>query len=458
MNASTIPDVFQHNVFAIGYLCVAGNTISTLRTAAKPFYKFFVALGEHTWYFLTGDLLYVIVGSIILAAGLITGLQQTFQIRYGEYEPSPSDKVKNNALNFVISFFCSGLDIHDVISFVLRIGIFSSFCMGIISTHFPDEGAGMVIGGGILIGIVFVTFYIIWAMFTVFTETSTPVRKSITPLKVLIYRVFKSPKGRDELLNRCISNEILFWTMLGGFCGLLLGFLAIVLTIVFALATKDAAIVIKILKALLLIPFFAIIGGITGGMSYGLVVISRFMTLILHLIVFLAGSRLMFLLLGFKTVICQHCLRCTVPFRSHYKKGTRYCEHCGKRVEAGTDPDKVIIAFGDIRPKKEGCVIGLANPDFEQKKQPIEVSEVYVDTATCNPQFLERFITYIVNYPPTHGLRSVKIFYWGELDDLGENLKNALRNTFAELHEWGISRNKERSYGSRREREDRCKM
>jgi len=42
----------------------------------------------------------------------------------------------------------------------------------------------------------------------------------------------------------------------------------------------------------------------------------------------------------------------------------------------------------------------------------------------------ERFIIYIINYPSRGGLQSVRIFHQGELDELGDNLKNTLQNNF----------------------------
>lgn len=153
-----------------------------------------------------------------------------------------------------------------------------------------------------------------------------------------------------------------------------------------------------------------------------------------------------FIFWRFRTLICQHCLRHTHSFHSTYEHGIRYCEHCHQEVEHRKDPGKVIFMFGILLDKPDGDrIFFLSNPDLEQKEDPFEVSEVYIDTKTCNTFLLERFITHITNYPPEKGIQSVQIFYQGKLDDLGENLKNALRNTFAELHEWGISRNEKQN-------------
>jgi hypothetical protein len=99
-------------------------------------------------------------------------------------------------------------------------------------------------------------------------------------------------------------------------------------------------------------------------------------------------------------------------------------------VEHTAESGKVIFTFGDFPQQAEGRVFVLSNPDFEQQDQPIDVSEVYIDTTTCDKRLLERFMAFIAHYSPKRGLRSVQIFYRGELEDLGENLKNALQNTF----------------------------
>ncbi len=99
-------------------------------------------------------------------------------------------------------------------------------------------------------------------------------------------------------------------------------------------------------------------------------------------------------------------------------------------VKVFLGPCTAAITFGAIEKEKIGRGFLLTNPDFEFTDQPVEVSEVYIDTTTCDHLLLERFMTYILNYPPKKGVRPVKIFYQGEFDDLGDNLKNALRNTF----------------------------
>jgi len=136
------------------------------------------------------------------------------------------------------------------------------------------------------------------------------------------------------------------------------------------------------------------------------------------------------ILLKFKTIICNNCLRYTRPLKSKYRDGIRYCERCRKEVEFTNDPGEVLVSFGKIPLIPEGRIFMLSDPDFGQKRKFVEISEVYIDTGTCDRLLLEKFVTYIVNYPPEYGLHSVQILYRGKLDDLGDNLKNSLRNNF----------------------------
>ncbi len=156
----------------------------------------------------------------------------------------------------------------------------------------------------------------------------------------------------------------------------------------------------------------------------------------------------------FATIICSSCFRYTQPFKSQYETGIRYCEHCHSKVEQTSEPGKVIFIFGQFsefqlqqlqsgskriflflnptfgEKRAQGLFFHSSTVDLDQKECPIDVSEVYIAPKTCNPRLLERFITYIINYPPEHGIRNIKLFYSEELDDLGKYLKNALRNNF----------------------------
>jgi hypothetical protein len=180
----------------------------------------------------------------------------------------------------------------------------------------------------------------------------------------------------------------------------------------------------------------------------------------------LAGVFTPFLsLLHYHTILCSHCLRYSSPFQSRYAKGKRYCEHCAEPVESTSIPGHVILTFGAFSPTelqaiedrrqrvflRENPIFGTipANPETgiflssthasEHGKQPIDVSEVYLDPMTCISEHIERFITYIVNHPPKNGIQSIRIFHRGQLEYLGKALANALYNNFPQIHKMALA-------------------
>lgn len=182
------------------------------------------------------------------------------------------------------------------------------------------------------------------------------------------------------------------------------------------------------------------LGGLTGGFVgtlYGSIVDLFFLVARILSRFIYSFLKPLLIQIRFKQIICRSCLRYTLPLDSRYELGIRYCEHCQKAVEHTKIPGKVIVTFGNY-PKTsepEQRVFVLADPDFEKKEQPVDVSEVYIVPKTTDKRLFERFITYIVNYPPKDGLPSVQILYQGELDDLGVNLKNVLHNTFEHVQQ-----------------------
>jgi hypothetical protein len=99
------------------------------------------------------------------------------------------------------------------------------------------------------------------------------------------------------------------------------------------------------------------------------------------------------------------------------------------------DESPFTIIFGKVplSAYKAGRI--LADPDFEFHEVPLSIARVYIDPQTAQPLLVEKFITYLLNYPPGQGIQAVKIFYQGELNDLGEHLANALRNTFDKIEQ-----------------------
>ena len=234
-----------------------------------------------------------------------------------------------------------------------------------------------------------------------------------------------------------VSHYLIIGAIVGGFRGITAG--------VKVGGKAVASIVVGIVAV-------GLVGGILGGFSGG---ISGFLRSALIMIAAIGISSGIYIILlpiewmlasaisslitpplilqRFSTIICNNCLRYTRALKAKYKDGTRYCERCRKEVEFTQDPGEVLVNFGNIPLILEGRVFMLSDPDFEQKTKFIEISQVYIDTRTCDRLLLEKFVTYIVNYPPENGLKSVEIFYKGKLDDLGDNLKNSLQNNFEHI-------------------------
>ena len=137
--------------------------------------------------------------------------------------------------------------------------------------------------------------------------------------------------------------------------------------------------------------------------------------------------------LKYKTTLCEHCFRYTHPLKSTYRVGRRYCEHCRQNVENTDTAKKFVVMFGQCVLTFPEQTFLFVNPDFENKVQPVDVSEVYIDPHTCDRRLLERFITYLQLYPPERGVQLVKFFYQGDWQLLGANLGNVLRNNFTQI-------------------------
>lgn len=189
---------------------------------------------------------------------------------------------------------------------------------------------------------------------------------------------------------------------------------------------------------------FGVLSGIISGYISGILlslvagVLTKIMILLVEIMNTLVSAVMnpLLIVLKFATIICDNCFRYTKPLNSHYEDGIRYCEHCNKPVEYTREPGKVRLAFGEfskfqLRKMQSGeRRFLLVNPDFDQNNNRIDVSRVYLDTETCDRLLFEGFIIYIINSPPKNGLQSVQMFHHGELEELGDNLKNTLQNNF----------------------------
>jgi hypothetical protein len=237
--------------------------------------------------------------SMILLCGIITGLFRTIRLLYEECAPSPFDKSEKAVKS------------GRIVAFALMAGIMNSVGLLYVSTRIkPRRGEGVLLIGIALLALVY----------TIMFEISLRARKG----------------NRSDPGKQMIAGG-----MTGGMLGVFLVLSSALLLMVdgFAwegISNRSTLLFSSLLTALSLLMIGILIGVIVSG----LVILSRFVVLLVHRSVFSIGSHLLFLVLGFKTVMCQNCLHPSIPSKSYYKKGCRYCEHCQACIPRAAASDK----------------------------------------------------------------------------------------------------------------------
>lgn len=196
--------------------------------------------------------------------------------------------------------------------------------------------------------------------------------------------------------------------------------------------------------------FSMALGGLLGAHYIGKPIFQDMTEMISKIVTHIFTSLL--ILWRFRTILCSHCFRYTHPLHSSYDAGIRSCEHCQHDVENTKIVGKIIFTFGNLSLNIENKeyaltnlqvelltlpqrVFVLSNPDFQSLQPYIEVSEIYLDTKTCHIQKIEQCIAYVCHYLSEKRVKTLRIFYQGQLDDLGERLKNTLQNTFQHIEQ-----------------------
>jgi hypothetical protein len=293
---------------------------------------------------------------------------------------------------------------------------------------------GMLLALIVLIGVVLVTTLILKIWFPILLkEQPQDVFGPVGLFGLLLgawlgMKIGKGRFGPRYLQEICtgLAREFDYWVVVWRLFALIMG------PIVFWLIIRP----LTWWESILTIIAGTLIGGLVGvgiGMLYGSWILTQLLAargIGWSLAKFL---RPLVILLVFKKILCETCWRYTFPLRAHYAIGVRTCEHCGKAVLRTRVPGKLIITFGNINLPAAERQFVRANPDLETTTTPMDIAEMHLDPATVDLQILEKFITYIINYPPQGGVATVKIICLGELDALGPHLKNALRNTFPQL-------------------------
>ena len=257
-------------------------------------------------------------------------------------------------------------------------------------------------------------------------------------LSVLGINAFISGEdGLDNISGNLVLNGIvsgIFCTVLGCVAGIMLGMNDPALMLV-----KDEVERAKLAgqnawgTAILLSGIGAVLGVLIGAIG------SMTMGFLLPLAKMIHGPIVPFAtaILGkikYKPLLCHTCFQYSQPGRSPYQDGNRFCEYCHHQIPRTADtPGRLIVTFGKFEAKRKRRLYILADPDLKDHDVLIEVSAIGINTASCDPRLLKNFISYIVEYPPTAGLRSIGVLYKGNLDELGEELKQALRDNFGSV-------------------------
>jgi hypothetical protein len=268
-----------------------------------------------------------------------------------------------------------------------------------------NSGSLLGMGIGIFFGIIVGIFA---------SKIATIVMGALIPASVLIFLIVLQRSGKLDRINSISAFLMVFYLFVGG------AWLGI--WVINNIKGGIPCFIFGCLDGLILGGVLGYATGVsvdTSNTSTSTFFISLFQPLII-----LATQR--------RKVICASCLRYSFPLKSYYDSGERYCEHCSQLIEKTKSCGKAIFTFGDYQADQGDRRFIFANPDLEKKDTPIDISEVCIDIKTVDKRLLEKFITYIRNYPPKYGLKSVRIFYKGRLDELG-HLKNLILNNFKKV-------------------------
>ncbi|MBN1409233.1 MAG: hypothetical protein JW969_00215 [Spirochaetales bacterium] len=119
-----------------------------------------------------------------------------------------------------------------------------------------------------------------------------------------------------------------------------------------------------------------------------------------------------------------------------FGSGRRFCKFCGSSLTEDGPYITLKCFFGDrYAGETTGGEYLLENPEVSDRTQIMDLSSIVIDTATADRLKLERFITFIINFPPKTRLRKLPVYYIGELDTLGEPTRNLVVNTFGNIRE-----------------------
>ena len=111
----------------------------------------------------------------------------------------------------------------------------------------------------------------------------------------------------------------------------------------------------------------------------------------------------------------------------------RFCAYCHSELAGSKITMNVAVFFGKSMPDNSSRYHILTNPDVSSRKEQIDLSEIWIDADSADKLLIEKFITFLVNYPPELKLKRVTVKYRGDLSKLGDNCMNLLKNNFRKI-------------------------
>ncbi len=136
----------------------------------------------------------------------------------------------------------------------------------------------------------------------------------------------------------------------------------------------------------------------------------------------------------FKKCLCPNCYLYSNHIEHKVSFGIRSCNNCKEDIENGVKKNLMIV-FGNIITQEKPASILCKNKDFSNHKVTTNIESIYIDIKTVDVTLLDSFLTYTSDYQPYGEIKNIPVYYQGNLEDLGQNRINIIKNNFKCLQE-----------------------
>jgi hypothetical protein len=132
----------------------------------------------------------------------------------------------------------------------------------------------------------------------------------------------------------------------------------------------------------------------------------------------------------FRKAICDTCLRWSEPLASTYSEGVRTCEKCGGVITFEGGCGRVVATFEETERPAPSRVFIRRAADIVEAEQPVDVTHLYVHNAGSPTREIEGLVAFLLDTPPSHGLKRTQVYACGGRERLAPPLKNLLTQYF----------------------------